>query len=282
MKLLMKMRQIQDLSPSERHVVRYIFDHAQEAANIGIVELAEKTNTSTSTLKRLCRKLEIESYIDFRLQLSMELSEYLHSSIFNRGMELVGRYDSSGEIIDKVSNQNAKSIIDSCVLNDAKLYDQVIQMMLAAEQVDFYGIGPSNLVAMDAQMKCLRLGIHATAYSDHIEMFMNARGSDEKRLAIMISYTGNTKAIIDIASTLSVRNVPMISLTSLSDNKLSKICPIRLYVDASESWNRLGGMSSRVSTLNVIDIIFTALMNSDYEKFARIAERTCYGGPQDE
>ena len=82
MSLLIKMRQIKDLSPSERHIVDYIFDNLPEVINIGIVDLSKKTNTSTTTVKRLCQKLGINSYIDFRLELSMELSNYIKNTSF--------------------------------------------------------------------------------------------------------------------------------------------------------------------------------------------------------
>ncbi len=277
MKLLMKMRQMKDLSPSERHVVEYIFENIHEVVNIGIVQLAQKTNTSTSTLKRLCRKLDVDSYIDFRLQLSMELSEYLQNSILHRASEPVGRYDSVEEIIDKVSNQNAKSILDSSGINVKEAYVKVINMMVAAKQIDFYGIGPSNLVAADAALKCMRLGMRATAYNNHLEMLMNAKNSRPEHLAVLVSYTGETDEILAVANELVVRSVPMVSLTSMSENSLKQICPTNLFVQASESWDRLGGMSSRISTLNVIDILFTALINRDYERYTRVADSVYVG-----
>ena len=39
MNLLLKMRSIKDLSPSERHVVEYIFDNLQDVSNIGMRNL---------------------------------------------------------------------------------------------------------------------------------------------------------------------------------------------------------------------------------------------------
>jgi len=53
------MRQSKDLSPSERHSVDYIFDNLNDIFNTGIVELGEKTFTSTATVKRLCKKLGV-------------------------------------------------------------------------------------------------------------------------------------------------------------------------------------------------------------------------------
>jgi RpiR family carbohydrate utilization transcriptional regulator len=109
----MKMRTIKDLSPSERHVVEYILNNLHDVSNIGIVELAQKTFTSTSTIKRVCAKLGIDSYIDFRLQLSMDLKSYMKESIIKEAAIPVKKHDSMHDIIKKVSYFNAKSIIDS-------------------------------------------------------------------------------------------------------------------------------------------------------------------------
>ena len=102
MNLLMKMRTIKDLSPSERHVVEYILNNLNEVSNIGIVELAQKSFTSTSTIRRLCAKLGIDSYIDFRLQLTMDLKSYMKESIIKEAAIPVKIHDSMRDIIRKV------------------------------------------------------------------------------------------------------------------------------------------------------------------------------------
>ena len=260
------MRQIKDLSPSERHIVDYIFENINDIFNIGIVDLSEKTFTSTATVKRLCRKLGVDSYIDFRLQLSNELIDYKKNTILESAQTPVGRYDSTDDIIKKVSNQNAKSIIDTMNLNSSETLDSVIVEMSRASRIDFYGVGPSNVVAEDAQIKCMRLGIPSSAYKDRVSMLINAKAYTKGTLAFLISYTGMTAEIIEVASELVRTGVPTVSLTSFGENELIEICRYNLFVDASESWNRLGGMSSRISTLNMIDILFTALINTNYDK----------------
>jgi DNA-binding MurR/RpiR family transcriptional regulator len=275
--LLVNMRQIKDLSPSERHIVDYIFENINDIFNIGIVDLSEKTFTSTATVKRLCRKLGVDSYIDFRLQLSNELIDYKKNTILESATTPVGRYDSTVDIIKKVSNQNAKSIIDTMNLNSAETLDSVIVEMSRAARIDFYGVGPSNVVAEDAQIKCMRLGIPSSAYKDRVSMLINAKAYTKGTLAFLISYTGMTYEIIDVATELVRTGVPTVSLTSVGENDLIKMCRYSLFVDASESWNRLGGMSSRISTLNMIDILFTALINTNYDKHTLSMNHTNVG-----
>lgn len=272
--LLTTMRQVKDLSPSERHIVDFIFENLQDVSNMGIVELGDKTFTSTTTVKRLCRKLGIESYTDFRLQLSAEIASYDRINILQSAQNPVGRYDTTADIISKVSDQNAKSIIETGTLNNPDVIAEVIRLMRTATRVDFYGVGPSNVVAKDAYIKCMRLGIPSTAIDDPMSMRMNVRAYPEGALAILISYTGETDSIIGVAKELNAMHITSVSLTSFSENRLASMCTHNLYVQSSESWDRLGGMSSRISTLNLVDVLFTALMNSDYEKYADIMNHT--------
>ena len=274
------MRQIKDLSPSERHIVDYIFENLNNIVNIGIVDLSERTFTSTATVKRLCKKLGVDSYIDFRLQMAAELSNYNKSSILETAQTPVGRYDSTDDIIKKVSNQNAKSVLDTMSLNSAETLDSVIVEMSRASRIDFYGVGPSNVVAEDAQIKCMRLGIPSAAYKDRVSMLINAKAYTSGTLAFLISYTGMTAEILEVASELIRFGVPTVSLTSIGQNDLSEKCKYNIFVDASESWNRLGGMSSRISTLNMIDVLFTALINANYEKHTVYMERTYVNNPE--
>ena len=272
--LLTAMRQVKDLSPSERHIVDFIFNNLQDVSNLGIVELGERSFTSTTTVKRLCRKLGIESYTDFRLRLSAEIANYTRMNILEGAQEPVDKYDTVRDIVSKVSDQNAKSIIDTSNLNHPDTITDVVELMRSARQIDWYGIGPSNVVALDARFKCMRLGIASTAYEDHVSMLVNAKAFPEDSLAFLISYTGETEEIIEVAEELNALNVTTVSLTSFTENRLSELCTHNLFVQSSESWNRLGGMSSRISTLNLIDVLFTALINTSHKQFMQIMERT--------
>lgn len=273
--ILIQMAEIKDLSPSERHVVDYILENYKDACNMGIVELGEKTFTSTTTVKRLCRKLGVDSYTNFRMLLSAAQDNYMHQDILHGDQAPVSRYDSVAEVLEKVSQQNASSILETSRIIDTETLERVVGLMAAARRIDFYGVGPSNMVAEDAQLKCMRLKIPSAAFCDRVSMMMHAKSCGEGALAFLISYTGETDDVIEVAQELRRHRVPTVAITSSTENSVSRICQYTLCVDASESWDRLGGMSSRISTLNVIDALFTALLNTSYDQFIRNMVDTC-------
>lgn len=274
MNIYISMKMIKDLPPSERQVVNFILENPQDVTGMGIVELSQKAYTSTGSVMRVCKKLNIESFRDFRLMLAADLSDYLQSTMVYKNHDPIERQDSLEKIFDKVSSSNARSIMDFKQLNATDTVQRVVDLMCKAESVDFYGSGLSNLICMDAQMKAMRLGIPSTAYSYYAQMAIHARTSDVGHMAFLISYTGQTTEILNIAQVLRGAGVPTVSITGNTDNTLLELCQINLFVDSFESVFRIGGMSSRISTLNVLDILYSAYINANYDSLQEVIKKT--------
>lgn len=273
--ILVKMSRIKDLSSSERHVVDYVLTHYRDVCNMGIVELGDKTFTSTTTVKRLCRKLGVESYTSFRMLLSAAQDGYSYQVEAETGHQVfLGRYDTMGEILEKVSQQNASSIRQTAKLIDPQVLEQVVARMAAAQRIDFYGVGSSYVVALDAQMKCMRLKIPSTAYNDRLSMLTGAGAYAEGALAFLISHTGETDDMVELARVLRRYQVPTAAITSAGSSTLSELCQYCLQVDGSKGMDSLGGMSSRIAAMNVIDVLFTALRNTNYDRYTDFISQT--------
>ncbi len=274
MNILLKMKRIKDLSPGERQVVNFILSDPERAAQMGIVEIAQKTYTSTSTVMRVSKKLGMESFIDFRLQLASGISEYIDTSVLFKNQEPINPNDTTSDIIDKVTGNNARAVLDVKKLNPLPVFEQVVDMMSAAKQLDFYGSGVSNLICHDAMIKALRLGVPATAFSFYSEMAMLARTCTPDHLAILLSYTGQTQDTLRVAQYLKRSGVPSVSITSHTDNALLELCTTNLFVDSYESVYRIGGMSSRLSSLHLLDILFSAFINKNYDRLHSAIDKT--------
>ncbi len=267
MNIILQMREIKDISVSERRVLEYVLKHAQECAVMGIESLAKNANTLTTTVKRFCRRLGVESYIDFRYELTKACSYQLQ---FEGGAKFdvpIKKQDSIKNIIRKVSYLSMKSIMTSSKMNSEETIEAVAKMIYNAEMVDFYGMGPSQLIARDASLKCMRMGINSRVFGDSVEMSMNSQIASKNHIGIFISYSGETKEVVESARNLRNKGVKSVSLTGIKDNSLAYQTDINLCVDGSEPLDRLGGMSSRIALLNTIDTIFTVLFNIDYEKY---------------
>lgn len=274
MNILIKMNRIKDLTPSERQVVNFILKDPKCMCNMGIVDIAKKTYTSTSTIIRVCKKLGMDSFIDFRIRLAADVNEYLESTILLKNQLPLEPQDTLENIVDKITNNNMRAVLDVKRLNKLSVFERVIDMIGKCKQIDFYGNGVSNLICQDAMLKAMRLGIASTSYSFYTEMSMLAKTSDSTHLAFIISYTGKNRDTIKIAELLQQSNVPSVSITSHTENDLLELCDVNLFVDNYESIYRVGGMSSRIGLQHVLDIVFSGYMNANYEKIEKIVGKT--------
>ena len=82
----------------------------------------------------------------------------------------------------------------------------------------------------------------------------------------MISYSGNTVEVIECMKAMQENHTPIIAITRCVNSPVSELADYKLYTTANESIFRSGAMSSRISQLNIIDILYTAFANSEYER----------------
>ena len=93
-------------------------------------------------------------------------------------------------------------------------------------------------------------------------------------MAIILSYSGQTQEMIRCAEELNKNGVPIILISRFGSSALAKMADCNLCVAATEYIVRSGAMSSRISQLNMIDILYTAYINRDFENNMRRLQRT--------
>ena len=84
-------------------------------------------------------------------------------------------------------------------------------------------------------------------------------------VGLVVSYSGQTVEVLECMKAMRENDVPIISITRYSPSPVSELSTYNIYVAANESTFRSGAMSSRISQLNVVDILYTAFANSEYE-----------------
>jgi RpiR family carbohydrate utilization transcriptional regulator len=129
-------------------------------------------------------------------------------------------------------------------------------------RIDFYGVGNSGIVALDAQHKFFRLGVRANAVSDGHVQVMSATMLAPGDCAVIISNSGHSRDLLDVAEIARKKGATLIAITA-SDSPLAQVAhganQILLAVDHPEDYDRYSPMVSRLLHLMVIDILTTAV-----------------------
>ncbi len=247
------------MSGAENLAVRFILEHPTESATYSIYKLAESSFTSASTIVRLCKKMGFSGYREFQKSLIAELSIREESSSVKT--QEIEKEDLLENVISKVTYKNIVSLEKTRKLLDEEVLSQCVDVLSNCRNICFFGIGSSLLVAQDAYMKFLRIGKNCFIHEDlHIQL-LHAKNMTAQDAAIVISYSGITEEIIRCADIVRDRGATLIAITRFADSPLVSRANYTLYVAATELLHRSGAMSSRISQLNVVDILYTAYLN---------------------
>lgn len=263
---------LNSLTSKEKAIAQYIIDYPEETVKMSIAELAQTCNTSISTVVRLCKTAGYNGYKDFCRDLSIDIAHYPAIPSEEYGDILSG--GSVESVMNAVCSNNMIAIENTMAVLDLEELKKAVSAISSAQRIDFYGIGTSGHVAMDAYNKFVRINKLSMSTSDSHQQILNASQLSEGDVAVLISYSGDTKDILETADVVKQSGATLISLTRYSKNPLSKLADICLYSSSSEALVRSGAMGSRIGQLTIIDILYTAVASFEYTQVKAQLDKT--------
>lgn len=270
---LLRLRErYQTFSNTEREVAGSILAEPKLVVDMSIHDLAKHTFSSASTIVRLCTRLGYSGYKEFRRAVTYELA--LRDQSMKMELKEISRSDSLEEIIDKVTYMNMVSLEETKTLLNVKDLRACVELLKNARVIYLFGMGASFCAAKDAYLKFLRMNKLCVINEDWHSQLLQARNASKEDLALIFSYSGATVEIIECMKALKESGTPSIAITRCVESPVSKLADISLYTSANESLFRSGAMPSRMSQLNVVDILYTALANKDYDAAIQQITRT--------
>jgi RpiR family carbohydrate utilization transcriptional regulator len=245
--------QLDNLNKSERKVAEAILRDPSAATRYSIAALARAAGVSEPTVNRFCRGFSATGFPDFKIRLAQSIAT---------GTPYIGQNvepgDTVAEFADKIMLSTIASLDKARQALDPKALALAIDYLIQAKQINFFGMGGSAPVALDAQHKFFRFNIPVMSYDDALMQRMVAAGAGVGDVIVLISYTGRTRETVDIAQIARANGAIVIALTN-PDSPLAKCCTVVLGVTAPEDTEVYMPMSSRIIHLTVIDILTTGV-----------------------
>ena len=261
-----------NFSSTEKEIARIILDNPQLVVDLSVHALAKHTFSSASTIVRLCNHIGYSGYKEFRWAVTYELAPREQTRKIEQ--KEIARSDSLEEIIEKITYLNIISLEETSSLMDVQVLRNCVDLIKKASVVYLFGMGASLVAAKDAYLKFLRLNKLCIINEDWHSQLVQARNATADDVAIVISYSGATVEAIECMKALREKKTPIIAITRFVQSTVSDLADYKLYTAANESVFRSGAMSSRLSQLNIIDILYTALANDSYEETLDQLSRT--------
>ena len=249
-------------SNTEREIIQFILKSPEDVSVMSVRELARVTFTSPSTVTRFCKKTGFNDYKDFQRSLMYE-NAMRKEAITDKNSE-IKKDDSIEQLVNKIIYKSIVSLEETKSLIDLEILDGSVSVIQKAKRVAFFGMGASLLVAKDACLKFMRVNKVCIVNEDFHAQLVQAKNMTNEDAAIIISYSGMTREMVECAEILKDVGVPIIAITCYHESPLSKISDYNLYVTATEFEFRTGKLGSRLSQLAVIDMLYVTYVQENY------------------
>jgi DNA-binding MurR/RpiR family transcriptional regulator len=244
----------QALTETERRVAQFFEQHPEETIHLSVQALAQRIQVSEATIVRCCRSLGYQGLRDLKLALAAESLTPLHQI-----HEDILPEDGVGTIARKVLQSDIQAIADTLAVLDERLLEQAVEALLNASRIEFYGLGSSLPIALDAYYRFMRIGLPATVTTDAAMQAVSASNLPPNSVAFAISHSGRTRGTLSALSRARNAGAFCILLSSHSHTPLSEFANVALITAARETAFRTDALTSRIAHLSVIDALYVAV-----------------------
>lgn len=249
------------LSKSERKVAEVILASPQTAIHSSIATLAKMANVSEPTVNRFCRRLDTKGFPDFKLHLAQSLAN--GTPYVNRNVE---EDDSVAAYTSKIFESTMASLDMVKTHLDIAAINRAVDLLTQAKKISFFGLGASAAVAHDAMNKFFRFNIPVIYFDDIVMQRMSCMNSGEGDVVVLISHTGRTKNLVEMARLARDNDATVIAITS-RDTPLAAEATLPLILDVPEDTDVYMPMVSRIAQLTLIDVLATGFTLRRGDKF---------------
>ena len=258
------------LTKSEQRVADYFITNYKEAINESTQSIALITNTSPATVIRFVKTMKFEGIQQLKLALAADIDsdrKYICD-------EIIHQKDGLEEIIEKNKRNIVNSIEKLYALMDMDLMKQAIDAIDSARKIYLFGVGASGIVCYDINYKLSRIGKYVVFNNDIHLQLVNLNFIKKEDTCVCISYSGNTRETVLVAEIAKKAGAKTVGICCYGKNELSNICDITLRVPQDERELRLGAISSRNTTLTLLDMIYLAITHRHYPDVLQDIEST--------
>lgn len=234
---------------TEKKIIQGILDiEPSEIIYLSIGDLASRLNVAEATLVRFCKKLGYNGFQDFKLHLSQD------SGMMNKSSDDCVVKKIALQMVDAI-NETSRSIkYEECL----KIADKII----GARKICAFGVGNSAITAMEISNVLARIGYTVTYTPDTHLQAMISSNLCEDDVVILISVSGSTKDIIDVADVAKKNGASVVVITCYDRSPLAKYADHILFSTRREAAYEGGSVSTIVSISYIINVLYNAI----YEK----------------
>lgn len=265
--MLLTERMKEDIfSQAEQSIIHYLFEEREKVKTKTLDQISKETYTHASTVIRIAKKLGYDGWLELKEHFLEEV-EYL-----NRHYESIDAnfpFDASDNNISishKLALLNQTTINDTLDLINDQALGLAVDYLVKADTIKIFGLYHNLMICEEFEKKMNQIG--KTVKLCTLEPHFEIEKSTKDTCAIFISYSGENQSILKLLPMIKKKNIPIIGLTSIGENTVSKYADSTLRISTREKlYSKISNFTTRDSIGFLMDILYACVYGKDYEKY---------------
>lgn len=224
---------------NDEMIWQYLKKNRADCVGKSINALAEQCCVSRTTILRFAKKLGFDGYSELKVTLRQEAEG--RGERLSNITQVVGLYN---DVIHRIHKRDCRDVF--------KLIDQARNLYVYSSGMAQSTVA-REITRIFMNVEKLFFEIKGKAETSHVLETISSRD-----VVFMISYSGESEETVGFARSLKIRNVPIVSITTLHENELAKLSDINFYISSLtlEKGNWDMGYTSLTTFYILVEMLF--------------------------
>ena len=253
-------------SPSESIIIDYILKKGKDIKNMTIAQIANETYTSSPLFIRIAKKLGFDGWNEFKEAYLKEL-DYLY---LNQEVDANIPFVVNDDIMNIAYNLcvlERETIQDTYSLISHDDLQKAVQIIRKASSIYVFAVSNNGLISQEFAHNMSRIQKKVTICHLQGELVYSAMNAEPHSCAIIVSYSGETPILSRVIQALKANGIPIIALTNIGENTVSKHADVVLRICTREKlYSKIATFSTDISFEYILDLLYSCIFALNYDQ----------------
>lgn len=259
MKLINKIKEMYHLSYSDESILAYVIENIDYIPDMSSHQLAKDTFTSPATIVRFCKKLQFNSYADFRYNISNLLKNMQVNEM---------NVTSNENIISILQKSSQLEFFSITRTKDLMNIDQLSKLIDDINRVKYI-----DIIAYDANAKLgdyfshlmIQVGKISNVYQNTDQQLHLSLNANQDHLVFILSKHARNKRLVKMTKMLNQKHINTVYIGGLEENVLSKLATYVFKTPFVKESEKEMEIVYFTSVKYIFDLIYCIMISKNYD-----------------
>ena len=251
---------------AEARIAAYALAHADEVIHASIADMAAATYSSNATIVRLCRKLGVSGFREFKIELASDLEKRRVARAHVDADYPVAPADRTADVLSSIAALTKEAVDAAYASVDPHDVDRAARFVRRARNVYLFAVGDSQITAESFLNLLVKIGVNGVVAGRHGEYGAVAHAARPGDVAFFISYSGgflDRSVLRDVPATLRARRVATVLVSAAPEVPSWIDCALRFPMRERDA-GKMATFYSQTCIRYLLNSVYAAVFALDY------------------